>query len=152
MSENENNFGMGMDDAKKSIICESCTITGDIITNNGLVISGTVTGNITSTEEVSLFGTVVGDITGKDVILGRSQLHGSILKSETVSLLYADSVIEGSISSNNCQSQGKIKGNIMISDTLSLGSHAAVIGDVSAGSIAIEKGAILRGRMTIEQK
>lgn len=152
MSENQNNFGIGLDDIKKSVICDSCTIIGDIITDNGLVISGKVTGNITSSEEISLFGTVIGDISGKDIILGSTQLRGSILKSESVSLLYPDSMIEGSISTNNCDSHGHIKGNIIVSDTLSLGSTASVIGDVSAGSISIEKGAVLHGRMTIDQK
>ena len=54
--------------------------------------------------------------------------------------------IDGSLSCNNADIEGQVKGKIIVTDTLSLRSSANVSGDVQIGKLAVEPGAIFNAQ------
>ena len=152
MFENDDLPNFGNNENKASIISDSCTIVGDIITNNRLLVSGVVKGNITSTDKITINGSVTGDISGESIVLGEASLKGSILKATHVELLHKNSMIDGSINGNSCDCNGSINGNVYLKEGLALSATSSLIGDVKVGSLAMDKGALLKGKVNIEQK
>lgn len=50
-------------------------------------------------------------------------------------------IINGSLTCNNADIEGQIKGKLIVSETLSLRASASVDGDVQTGKLAVEPGA-----------
>ncbi|BAV94669.1 bactofilin family protein [Ichthyobacterium seriolicida] len=92
----------------------------------------TIKGSIVSLSNIRVDGSIIGDISceGK-VILGES---GSI---------------KGNINSNEASIEGKVEGNLIISDFLYIKPTANITGDVKTPKIAIEKGAIFNSTCTM---
>lgn len=99
-------------------------------TNNiNLISAGTrVNGDIESSSDIRIDGNLKGkiDIKGKVVIGSPGELHGDI-KCQLVEV------------------SGKVTGNIMASDLVSLKSSAIIQGEIITKKLAIEPGAVFTG-------
>jgi cytoskeletal protein CcmA (bactofilin family) len=94
-----------------------------------LIGGGTkITGDITSAGDVRIDGHLAGNI----IIAGKF-------------VLGPNGLVEGNISSANADLSGEVKGKVNITETLSLKSTARINGDIIAGKLAIEPGALFTG-------
>lgn len=94
-----------------------------------LIGAGTViTGEIKSSGDIRIDGTVVGSVTTKGKIV-----------------LGSTGAVEGEMFCQNADLSGKLKGNITVSELLSLKSTANLIGDITTAKLAIEPGANFSG-------
>lgn len=101
-----------------------------------LIGSGTkIVGDINSQGDIRIDGKLIGNLTtnGK-FVLG---VHGSI---------------EGNVSSANADISGEIKGIVNVTETLSLKKTAKIQGDIIAGKLAIESGAVFNGTCNMGAK
>jgi cytoskeletal protein CcmA (bactofilin family) len=98
------------------------------IAHNALTVGTLVKGTIRAEEDIRIDGRVEGliECTGR-VVVG--------LQAEIV----------GDIFCTNADIVGTVKGNLTIQETLSLKSTAVFTGDVVAGQLEIEPGAIFNG-------
>lgn len=87
-----------------------------------------VAGTITADGLVEILGEVDGGLNCTSVIVGR------------------DAHVSGTIVANSVVVDGTVEGPIKGADVV-LNSHARIIGDVQCGSLIVEKGAVLDGRM-----
>ena len=87
-----------------------------------------IQGNVNTTGDIRIDGKMVGDFSSNQkLVVGQS------------------GIIEGNISCRDCDISGKISGNVVVSEVVTLKSTADILGDISTPSIVIEMGAQFSG-------
>lgn len=105
------------------------------IAHNALAFGSRVKGNIVSDSDFRVDGAVEGTIecTGRVVIGPNGSLIGDVVCA-------------------NADIMGSLKGNVDVSDTLSLKSTANVLGDIKTRTLVIEPDAIFSGTCDMGEK
>lgn len=134
--------------SEASIITKSTKIEGSIVTDSNLVIFGEMIGNVTSSNSISTTGKIVGNIACKNFEGSNAKIEGDI-KVENNLIIKDNCDITGDISAKKIELSGKVKGNIIFSGEVILSKEAYIIGNVTANTISIEKGAIIQGSIQI---
>jgi len=83
---------------------------------------------------------LVGDITSKGFFRIDGTIDGNVNTPSKV-VIGRTGVINGTLSCENADIEGRIEGNLDVSGTLSLKSTAHIKGEVVAGKLAVEPGA-----------
>ena len=78
-------------------------------------------------------------------------LEGSI-KTKGKVVLGKEGIINGTVSCSNADVEGKIKGNLFVSQTLSLKSTCDIEGDVVIGKLIVESGATFNATCTMNKE
>jgi cytoskeletal protein CcmA (bactofilin family) len=89
-----------------------------------------------------------GKLTFKDTVRIDGQFRGEIASQNTL-IVGETGEIMATVRSREVIISGAVSGNVYASDRLVLHKTARVEGDVEAGTIAIEEGAILNGKITM---
>lgn len=145
----QNNFGQANNTAETSVITKTTKIEGSIATDSNIVIAGEMIGNVTSTNSVSTTGKILGNITCKNFEGSNAKIEGDI-KVENILIIKNNCDIIGDISAKRIELSGRVKGNIVLSGEVFIAKEAYIIGNVTASTISIEKGAIIQGLIKIK--
>ena len=87
-------------------------------------------------------GTIIeGDLKSEGDFRIEGVINGTLITNGKV-VIGTTGLVEGSLSCNNADIEGKIKGKLVVLETLSLRASANVYGDVQTGKLAVEPGAI----------
>ncbi|MCX7715765.1 MAG: polymer-forming cytoskeletal protein [Clostridia bacterium] len=129
-------------------ITKDTKITGTIIARSNIEINGDVYGDVESQHTIKITGKVEGNVTGKDVEISSATVKGNIHANEQLTVKNQSSIV-GNINANEVEFNGKITGNINAKKDIAIQKEAGIIGDISASTISIEKGAMLKGQMSI---
>ena len=92
---------------------------------------------------INLIGTgteVIGDIKVKGDLRIDGTLEGSI-KTKGKIVVGKEGIIKGDVSCTNADVEGKIDGNLFVSENLNLRATSTIEGDVSIGKLIVEYGA-----------
>ncbi len=132
-----------------SIITETMHITGDIVSENLIVLEGKVKGNITSNDnvETSVSSAVEGDIKASSAMIS-GEVKGNISCDESVTI-DLNTTILGDISAYNIKIAGKVVGNVSARNSVSLKENAVIKGNVSCALVSIDSGAKIDGNFTM---
>lgn len=90
--------------------------------------------------------TLRGDIDGADDVQINGDMEGSILKC-TKATIGTTGTLRGNIESNQVEVAGNLDGNITADEATSILSGAAVIGNIETGTLNVESGASIAGRV-----
>ncbi len=145
----QNNFSQSNNNAETSVITKTTKIEGSIVTDSNIVIAGEMIGNVTSTNSVSTTGKILGNITCKNFEGSNAKIEGDI-KVENILIIKNNCDIIGDISAKRIELSGRVKGNIVLSGEVFIAKEAYIIGNVTASTISIEKGAIIQGLIKIK--
>ncbi len=86
-------------------------------------------------------GTIIeGDLKSEGDFRIEGVINGTLITKGKV-VIGNTGLVEGSLSCNNADIEGKIKGKLVVLETLSLRASANVYGDVQTGKLAVEPGA-----------
>ena len=86
-------------------------------------------------------GTIIeGDLKSEGDFRIEGVVNGTLITKGKV-VIGNTGLVEGSLSCNNADIEGKIKGKLVVLETLSLRASANVYGDVQTGKLAVEPGA-----------
>ena len=86
-------------------------------------------------------GTIIeGDLKSEGDFRIEGVINGTLITKGKV-VIGTSGLVEGSLSCNNADIEGKIKGKLVVLETLSLRASANVYGDVQTGKLAVEPGA-----------
>ena len=91
---------------------------------------------------------IAGDIRGAGQFIVSGEVHGDGHLAGTLTLSVTGSW-HGDVRAAQAQIAGKISGALTVEDKLEIGSSAVIRGSVSARTIAIAKGAIVDGEITV---
>lgn len=138
MGEVENNT--------ENLIAKGTIFRGDIETEGPITIEGEIIGNIKSGSMISIKGgTVVGNLDSESVYMEDSKLVGDINASGSV-IIEENSAMKGNINAEELAVSGTIKGDITVSELMSLSSTAKIVGEkIRCKTQTIEKGSVIKG-------
>ncbi len=92
----------------------------------------TFTGAVEAANDLRIDGKVIGSVYGKSkVVMGESSL------------------VEGPVDGINVEIRGNVKGNVHVSDTLTLKSTAVIEGNLFVDKLIMEEGATVNGRCKV---
>lgn len=132
----------------ETYINSATIINGSISAKSDIVIEGRVTGDIVTENNISVTGKVDGNIDGNFVSINGGYVIGNINAKSKVTT-DATSVVVGDISADSFSSDGKVKGNLKIITAVSLSNNAVVFGNVSSKGISIQDGAVVKGNLQV---
>jgi|GEM_PF-3889702 len=133
----------------KTVIAEDVEINGDIRAKGNVDIFGTVMGNVESEGHVKLTGTVTGNIAANSIALVRGQINGEYVQAKTHISLEKDIAVVGQIEAQSVIMNGKVKGNVTVTDNITLNEHAIVEGMITSKTVSIQRGAQIIGAMQV---
>lgn len=139
--------GENPQDKERNVFGEGLRIDGDVSSNTDIVIRGTVHGNIVCRGDIELSGSVQGDIEGRNVRIAGGRIEGNVVCSETLKV--ERSSVVGNLTAQRAQIDNKVEGNITVHGTLALLREADIRGDIVAGALSIEEGAVLTGKVSV---
>lgn len=108
----------------------------------------------TDGSSVNLIGNgtkIVGDITSAGDVRIDGHLIGNIVTTGKF-VLGVSGVVEGNVTSVNGDLSGEVKGQVNVSEMLSLKNSAKINGDIITGKLAIEPGALFTGTCNMGAK
>lgn len=101
--------------------------------HNAVVAETTIVGKVMAASDIRIDGKVEGEITCKGkVIIGKS------------------GIVIGTLHSNSVELLGRLEGNIVVDEQLSLKADSHFSGSIVARSLSIEPGAKLEGDCSIQ--
>lgn len=132
-------------------ISKGTVLQGNIETDGDLVIQGHVKGDIICNANLSIFGVVEGTINCNNAYFDNAILVGDIGCSGNMQLSES-TTIDGNVEAYDILNGGRIKGNVTVAEGIHFLATSAIVGDVSASNIEIERGAVIQGNVTIRQE
>ncbi|MDR0854265.1 MAG: polymer-forming cytoskeletal protein [Clostridiales Family XIII bacterium] len=129
-----------------SHISEEATVQGDITTRGNLQILGKVKGNIEAKGNVAVQGDIKGNISGGKIGLYKCTIRGNLEASAGV-VADTDALIIGDVKTQSLILDGRLKGDVDAGNLVVIKENGYYLGDIVTGSISIENGAIIKGRI-----
>ena len=129
------------------IISEDTRIEGDVTTKGHLAIDGYVEGNVKAKGNIIVRGMIKGTIACDNLILENCNLVTEINATGQVSV--KGGTISGKIKCKDISVNGTVNADIDASQSIALSSVAVVNGNIRAGRIGMEFGAILNGNISM---
>jgi len=130
-------------------IAPGTVLEGTLRSKGDLEIAGTFKGDIVSEGDVILHTDIEGNVTSNNLYLVDCCVSGDCIVNALVKL-DAGSKITGNIYSSELYCSGNIVGEINVKGNSTFTASAVVDANVYAGSVALERGAKLSGRMNVQ--
>ncbi len=131
-----------------TVIAPGTTIVGNISTLGSLTMNGDVKGDVKVAKKLILEGRIIGDVDAQEVEVIRSSIKGNVTVASEFSM-DDHTVVVGDISAKNACTNGKIKGNLTVLERGHLKPSATLVGNLVAGTVIIDEGAMLKGDIAI---
>ena len=135
--------------AAASYLAPGTVFEGNIRSQGDVEIAGEFKGNITTEGAVILHSSIEGNITASSLKLSSCSLTGDVAVNDAVAV-GQHSRINGNITAKDLVCAGVIIGDLTIAENMTLEKTAQVTGKITTGTIAVEKGAIIRGGIEIK--
>ncbi len=130
-------------------IAPGTVLEGTLRATGDVEIAGEFKGDITAEGAVVMHTSMQGNITAESLKLSACSLNGDVVVKESA-YVGAQSKVVGNITAKEVVCAGQINGDLKVTENLVLESTAQVNGNIATGSIAVEKGAIIKGGIEIK--
>ncbi len=142
--------GYAMAETKgKTVIFEDVRITGDIHSKGDIDLFGTVKGNVHLDGHLNLHGAIEGNLTAGSAILQAGHLNGEKIDIKSDLTVGREFEMTAQTKAESIVVDGKISGNITVTELATLCECASVSGNISAGFVEIHKGAMVSGTLKV---
>lgn len=131
-----------------TIIAPGTIVRGSVESECDVEVYGEVQGDIISAKDLKLKGKIRGNATGGNVELSGLLMVGNIVATG-VATMDSTSEVEGDVTAKTVIMDGKIWGNVQVSDLLSLERNAVICGRVFAEKLSVDEGAVIQGEILI---
>lgn len=131
-----------------TIIAPGTVIHGSVESECDVEVYGEVQGDISTTKDLKLKGKVQGNATGGDVEVSGLHMVGNIVAIGAAAM-DSSSEVEGDVTAKSMTLNGKIWGNVQVTDRLILESSAVICGHVTAEKLSVDEGAVIQGEILI---
>ncbi len=123
-------------------------LEGTLHTKGDVVIAGTFKGDIAAEGNVTLQTSVTGNVTARSMTLTDCTLTGQCVVTGKMDIKSA-SAVQGNIKAEVVLCSGTVDGDIEAAGDVRLESSARVKGNITAGSLSVERGAVIEGKLTV---
>lgn len=127
-------------------LAEGTSIEGTLHCDSDVEICGDFKGELTASGKVTLHSNTTSNIQANDLVLVNCNLTGDVVVTKCITI-DEGSNITGNISAGDVVCSGVVHGNLDVTDNLTLSSKAKVFGDIKAGSLVVERGGRVTGKM-----
>lgn len=132
-----------------SFLAPGTVLEGTLRSVGDVEISGSFKGDISTEGTVILRSNIQGNVTASCLNLHCCRLEGDVNVKGTVSVS-RDSAICGNVIANELQCAGQITGDLVVTENTSPESTAKINGGIMTGTIAVVKGAVIKGSIEIK--
>lgn len=132
-----------------SYLAAGTALEGTLRSDGDVEIAGAFKGEVITTGTVTLRTAVQSKITAGNLKLVGCTLDGDVKVTGTVTIS-EDSQVTGNISAKELLCAGKVNGDLEIGGNTTLEQTAQISGGLVTGSLAVVKGAVIRGGVEIK--
>ena len=132
-----------------SYLAAGTSLEGTLRSDGDVEIAGAFKGEVITTGTVTLRTAVQSKITAGNLKLVGCTLDGDVKVTGTVTIS-EDSQVTGNISAKELLCAGKVNGDLEIGGNTTLEQTAQISGGLVTGSLAVVKGAVIRGGVEIK--
>lgn len=137
-------------DTQKTFFAPGTVFEGTLTTPGDVEVAGEITGEIVSDGKVSLRRVGNVSISSRDLELLAANFKGDVTVKGDV-IIDAESTLQGNIRSSKVLCQGKINGNLNVTDSVVVGACAAIIGDIKTPSLDVARGGKISGQVQMHE-
>ena len=134
----------------KTTISKGTVINGNVEADGDLIIRGHIKGDVLCNANLSVYGVIEGTISCTNAFFYNAFIMGDIGCSGNMEISET-STIDGNIEAYNLLNGGRIKGNATVTEAVHFLSTSAIVGDMNANAIQVDRGAVIQGNVTIRQ-
>lgn len=127
-----------------AVITAGMKITGDIVSEGSLDITGTIEGNIDILGKLNVTGTIGGNSKAAEIYAENAKITGEV-RSEGSVKIGQSSVVIGNLFATSAVIAGAVKGDIDVHGPVILDSSAIVMGNIKSKTVQINNGAVIEG-------
>ena len=135
--------------AEATYLAPGTVFEGNIRSQGDVEIAGEFKGNITTEGAVILHSSIEGNITANSLKLSSCSLTGDVTVNDAVAIGQY-SRINGNVTAKDLTCAGQIVGDMTVAGNMMLEKTAQVSGNIITGTIAVEKGAVIKGGIEIK--
>lgn len=142
------NMGFPGGPAKKTIIADGTIIRGSLESDGMVDMDGTIIGDLSCKSHLAITGKVKGGVKAEQISMNSAKVQGNVNASNSLSVS-AETQIAGNIEGRDAIIEGYIKGNVTVIQDLTVCSDSVLVGDVTASSLEVQRGAVVDGRFSM---
>lgn len=135
--------------AQASYFAPGTVFEGTLRSAGDVEIAGEFKGDITTEGAVILHSDIQGNITANSLKLSGCSLTGDVVINDAIAIGEHARIV-GNVTAKDLVCAGQVTGDLTIAETVTLEKTAHVVGSIITGTIAVEKGAILKGGIEIK--
>lgn len=135
--------------AVATYLAPGTVMEGTLRAKGDVEIAGDFKGDIITEGTVILHANIQGNLTVSSLNLTGCKLVGDVVASDVVTI-GADSEVRGNVTARTLQCAGQIAGDVSVTDVTALDSTAQVYGNIRTGSMAVSRGAVIKGMMEVK--
>lgn len=134
---------------QKTYFAPGTVFEGTLTTPGDVEVAGEIKGEIVSDGKVSL--RKVGDVTisSRDLELLEATFQGDVTVKGTV-IVDEKSTLQGNVRSANVLCKGEIRGNLNVSESVSIREGAKVVGEINTKIMDVARGGVIIGQVRME--
>lgn len=131
---------------RTTFLAEGTSIEGTLRCDNDVEIHGMFKGELIVNGKIVLHADTTSNVQAVDLQLVKSNLTGDAKISNCITI-DEGSNLTGSITAGEVVCSGTVHGNMNVTGNLTLYSKAKVFGDIKVGSLVVERGGRVTGKM-----
>lgn len=136
------------EETEVAVISSTTKIEGNITTAGSIVVNGDVQGNVSTKGNLVLSGNTTGEIFCSSILIDTKESNSDIIAEENI-LIAEGTTVNGNINCKNISISGTVVGDVSATGCVILKASSNVKGNITAKQVGIECGAVVNGKVTI---
>ena len=132
--------------ARGTYFAEGTSIEGTLRCDSDVELCGDFKGDLIATGKVTIHASTTSNVSASDLVLVDCTLTGDATVTGSVTI-DSNSSINGNVKASNVVCSGIVRGNLRVSENITLTENAQVYGDLSTDTLAISRGAKISGKI-----
>ena len=132
--------------ARGTYFAEGTSIEGTLRCDSDVELCGDFKGDLIATGKVTIHASTTSNVSASDLVLVDCTLTGDATVTGSVTI-DGNSSINGNVKASNVVCSGIVRGNLRVSENITLHEKAQVYGDLSTDTLAISRGAKISGKI-----
>ena len=134
-----------------TFLAPGTALEGKLSSKGDVEFAGNFNGDISSDGNVTLRATATGNITATSLNVVNCHLTGDCTISGSVNIS-DKATVTGNIIAEEMICSGNVVGDIVVRGALALEATARITGNITAATMSMARGAVIKGKLTIERE